>query len=196
MSGEFKGEDSHFTLKGLLASFVGADPEQGMEVIVVGGESYVRGPVPLLGATEDKWYILEGEQGSVAEPPVQTDDLFSSFAGSDADLSQLESQGTEELDGQQCTVYGADREATIELIQSSDPESLPFGAPEDVEDAQIKIWICEDGLLHQLQFSMEGTDQDTQQEMAFDVLLHITEFNGDVTITAPEDAEPLQGFGS
>src|SRR5215207_2113060 len=35
------GKDAQFTMKGLLSSFMGADPKIGVEFITVGGKSYV-----------------------------------------------------------------------------------------------------------------------------------------------------------
>jgi hypothetical protein len=50
------GKDAQFTMKGLFNSFMGADQNIGVEFITVGGKNYVHGPLPTVGAKENKWY--------------------------------------------------------------------------------------------------------------------------------------------
>ena len=69
LAAEINGKDAHFTLKGLFSSFMGADTDKGVELIVVAGKTYMHGPLPMMGANEDKWYVTTDTQttGSLAQ---------------------------------------------------------------------------------------------------------------------------------
>lgn len=193
LSGEFDGQDSHFTMKGFFAAFLGVDPEKGLEVISLDGKSYIHGPIPLMGATEDKWYIAEGSQSSLSEPPIKPGDLFEGFDKEATNLSALKSDGQEQIDGQSCDVYSGDKEATLALMKGTEgnlPTSDMLG---EVEDASTKIAICEDGHVHQMQFAISGTAKDKpDQKASFTMDLHLFDFDSDITITAPENPATLE----
>jgi hypothetical protein len=61
VDGSFAGAEYEYTLSGFLSAFLGAS-EGGLQIIRAGGETYVRGPLPMLAAPEDAWYRLPPAQ--------------------------------------------------------------------------------------------------------------------------------------
>lgn len=195
ITGAFDGNNSDLLLGGFLASFLGV--EDGLAVITVDDVSYLRGPVPLLGATEDRWYELPADQSGVAEPPLAADDLLGSFAGESFDESGFTQTGSEELDGLQCEVYAGDREATLAALEGLGEETLPGGEEENLEVAEVRFWVCEDGYVHQIQADLSGTNPEApDQQVELALLMRLFDINGDISIEAPADAVPLEMPGS
>lgn len=191
LSGKFDGQNSHFTMKGFFAAFLGVEPDQGLEVISFDGQSYIRGPVPMLGATEDKWYIADESQSSIAEPPLNTGDMLEGL--DEANLAGLVSDGQEQLDGQQCDVFSGGKEVTLKLLEGAGSSTTTTDMFEEVEDASTKIVICEDGYLHQMGFAVNGTAKDQpDQQASLAMTMRLFDFDGDFTISAPEGAAKLE----
>lgn len=192
MSGEFDNNNSRFVLKGFLATFLGADQAKGIEFISFDGQSYVRGPIQLLGATEDKWYVVPQEQSSVTRPPLEANQVFDALSGSEGDFSGFTPSGTEQLDGSTCTVYTADKEATTKAIEGLGATQLGAGEA-NIEAAEMKFWACEDGYIRQIQATFSGSEKsEPDQKVNLAMLMRISDINGNFTVTAPQDAVPLQ----
>ncbi len=197
ISGKFDGADSQFTLKGLIASFLGADADAGIEIIAADGQNYIRGPLPLLGATEEKWYILDENSSSIAQPPVGSGQILEGLTGENADFSGLTKTGSETIDGVSCDIYTGDKEATLKALGSLGSDTLPTPSNEDdIQAAEVQFWACQDGYFRQMRLTMEGSETDattgTAQPFTIGVLLRLFDFNGDITVTAPSDAAPLE----
>lgn len=194
MKGEVNGKDAHFVLQGLLTSFLGIEPDKQFEVISAGGNAYLKGPLPLLGATEDKWYIAPPEAASVAQPPLTPGSFLDSFGETGIDPTEFKSAGTESLDGQTCEVFSGDKQAVVNAFSKlggatgATPEDL-----ESIDNAEFKFWVCPDGYLHQVKLLIEGHDPaNAEVAGAFQVLMKITDFDSDIQIKAPADAIELE----
>ncbi len=191
LNGKFDGKNSHFTMKGFFAAFLGVEPDKGLEVISIDGQSYIHGPVPMLGATEDQWYIADASQSSLAEPPINTGDMLDGL--DEANVAALKSDGQEQLDGQQCNVFSGDKAATLKLLEGTGSSTTTTDMFEEVEDANTKIVICEDGYLHQMGFAVSGSAKEQpDQKASFAMTMHMFDFDGDITIEAPEGAVKLE----
>ncbi|MBI4670467.1 MAG: hypothetical protein HY741_02195 [Chloroflexi bacterium] len=192
--GALKNQDSHLVLKGLLSAMFGADPGKGIEFMSVGGKTYIRGPMPMFGVADDKWYVAEGS-GSFSAGVVEPDQVMSGLEDS-LNLPGITKSGVEPLDGMSCDVYRADREATIAALQDLDQAQSQLPTTMDLaalEVAETKIWICADGYFHQLQMTVKGKSKDAPtQTVGMQVLVHMYDLNGNVTITPPPDAKPLE----
>ncbi|MEN9933535.1 MAG: hypothetical protein RLZZ387_114 [Chloroflexota bacterium] len=192
VEGDVAGEDSRLRLSGLFSAFMGADPTTGLEMISVGGTSYVRGPAPLLGAAEAAWYELPAD-GSSPVSSIEPGQIVGGLTGSDMDLSGFTAAGEEELDGQRCQVYAGDREATMRAFETVGEQGLP--GPQgfsEVERAELKFWVCEDGYFHQLVLDMEGLPEGQTEPVAYTIELRMYDFDADIRVEAPADAQPLQ----
>jgi hypothetical protein len=194
LAGDVAGEDSRLTLKGLFSAFLGANPDQGLELITVDGASYVRGPAPLLGATEAQWYELPAD-GSSPASAVRSDQIVGGLVGADLDLSGFEAAGEETLDGQRCQVYVGDKEATTRAFEAVGDQGLPGPQSfEEVTRAELKFWICEDGYFHQLALDTEGVPEGQTEPVGYTLTMRLFDFDADITVEAPADAEQLESI--
>lgn len=191
MRGEVEGENSRLTLSGLLAAFLGADPEKGTEFVTVDGKTYLRGPVALLGATDDGWYELPADQESPTSS-FSSGQITDSFSGADVDLSGFTIGGVEELDGLQCTVFVGDKETTVALFERIGEEGVTSPIPiAEVDTAETRFYICEDGRFHKMTIDMSGTPEGQTEAVSFGLLLRLYDFDADISVSAPENAQPL-----
>lgn len=193
MQGQVDGNNAHFVLQGLLTSFLGIEPDQKFEVISAGGNAYLKGPVPLLGALEEKWYLAPPEAASVAQPPLTPGSFLDSFSEAGINPADFKSAGAESLDGQSCEVFAGDREAVVNAFgKLGGATGASQKDLESIDNAEFKFWVCPDGYLHQVKMLIEGHDKDKpDQKGSFEILMKITDFDGSVTITEPQDALPL-----
>ncbi len=195
INGEVKDQDSHFKMQGFIAAFLGADPTKGLEVTTVGSKAYIHGPVPMLGATEDKWYEMPASQASAVKPPLTSQSFLDSLTQSGMNPNDFKKTGTETLDNQSCDVYTGDKDAVMKAFQDVGKAAGGTGDSNQVIDtADFKFWICSDGFMHQVRLSVEGHDKTKpDQKGSFLMLLHLSDLNGsDIQIQAPANAEPLK----
>ena len=78
MTGEVNNKDVHITMKGMVALLFTGDVNAAFEMMSVGGKEYVKGPMPLLGAKENKWYILSNA-GATSSVSASPDDFYGAF---------------------------------------------------------------------------------------------------------------------
>ncbi len=195
VEGAFNGSDSDLVLGGFLSSLLGV--EDGLSVMNVGDVSYLRGPVPLLGAAEDRWYELPADQSGIADPPLAANNLLGSPGDESFDESGFTLTGSEELDDLQCDVYTGDRDATLAALENLGEETLPGGEEENLEVAELRLWVCEDGYVHQMQAELSGVNPEApDQQVELMVLMRFFDINADISIEAPADAVPLEVPGS
>lgn len=193
MKGEINGKDAHLTLQGELTSLLGIDPSKPFEVISYQGAAYVKGPVPLLGATEEKWYLAPPEAASVAQPPLTPGALLASFGDAGINPADFKEAGTETLDGASCTIYSGDKSAVINAFSKLGGAAGATQADLDsIDNAQFNFWVCPDGYLHQIRMLIEGHDKTKpDQKGTFEIVMKASDFNSDIKITPPTDASPL-----
>lgn len=194
LTGEAKGQDSHFKMTGFIAAFLGTEPDKGIEIISVGDKSYVHGPVQLLGANEDKWYEMPSDSASTVKPPLTSQTFLESFGGNGLNPSDLKKTGTETLDSQTCDVWTADESALEKAFKEIGQQT---GGQEDnqvVDAGQFKFWVCRDGYLHQVLLSVDGHNKDKPDEKgSFIVSMHMYDINSpSIQIEAPTGAVPLE----
>ena len=194
MLGEVNGKDAHFVIQGLLTAFLGLDPTRPLEVISVNDVAYVKGPIPLIGATEEKWYKTPPEAAQIAEPPLSPSQFLNSFGESGINPADFKLSGSETLDGVQCEVYAGDKAAVVNAFTRLGGAT---GATQEdldsIDNAEFKFWVCSDGYLHQIRMMIEGHDKNApDQKGSFEILMKLSDFNGDVKITAPADAAELK----
>ncbi len=196
MSGEMSGSSSHVTMKGFLGLLFTGDVNKGMEMITVGGKNYVHGPMPLLGAKDNRWYILPAQQSSPVQSALEPGDLLSSFGGRDMDLSKFSQVATETFDNRRCDVYAADPATARAMFGSlSAKTQLNQGElallDKSLADSEFKLWICDDGYFHQMRMGFTAQDPSKpSQSFGVKLLLHIYDLNSTIKIAAPTGAIP------
>lgn len=193
VKGEVAGDNSRTEVSGFFAALLSGDPGKGTEFLTVDGKSYIRGPAPLFGAPDDAWYELPPDQESPAEA-LDPDQITGPLRGSDVDLSRFTPGGFESLDGQRCAVFVGDKETTINLLNGVNQQgTLPF-ALQDIDQAETRLSICEDGRLHKMTIDVTGTAEAAEGgtvPTSISMLLRLFDFNSDIRIVAPTDARPL-----
>lgn len=194
MQGEVNGKDAHYVLQGELIAFLGIDATKSFEVISSDGDAYVKGPVPLLGATEDKWYKAPPNAAQIAQPPLTPGSFLESFGETGISPADFKSAGNESLDGQSCEVFAGDKTAVINAFSKLGGAT---GATQEdldsIDNAVFEFWVCNDGYLHQVQMVIEGHDKNKpDQKGSFQILMKIMDFGSSVTIVPPADSLPLQ----
>lgn len=193
MKGEVAGKDSRLEIGGFFAVLVSGDPEKSVQFLTVDGKSYIRGPAPLFGAPDDAWYELPADQAS-SGVTVSPDDITGSLQQSgNFDATGFTPGGFETLDGQRCAVFIGDKETTIRLLSGVNEQgTLPSTLkPEEVEQAETRLFICEDGRLHKMTIDMTGTPAGETEPTSFSMLLRLYDFNSAIQIVAPANAQPL-----
>ncbi len=197
LSGEVNGRDTHSTVKGMMAVIFTGDPAKSIELAQVGGKTYVHGPLPLLGAKEDRWYALQPDQTSGLKSALGSDDVLTGFGGVGIDYSRLAPAGTETLDNRKCDVYSADKataqSAFLEInpdTQLKDDTYAPLQG--NTANAELKIWICDDGYFHQLRLALDAQDPaKSGQVTGVKLLVRTYDFGGKVQVSAPAGAVAL-----
>ena len=194
LTGEFRGTEAHYTMKGLLRQLLGIDASKGLEAIIAGDKYYMHGPVNMLGATEDKWYVIESSQSQAIQPPIQASDVLSTVAGSDIDLSAFTQSGSETIDGKTCVVFSGDKDATMKAFTALDTGVVAAsGGIGQVKNAELSFAMCDDGYPHRMSMMVEASSKDAPDKtFAVAVDMHMYDFNADISITAPSDATPLE----
>ncbi|MGE5138711.1 MAG: hypothetical protein ACM3JD_04555 [Rudaea sp.] len=194
IKGEVNGKDSHILMQGMMATFVGVDANKGLELTIAGDKAYVHGPVPMLGATEDKWYEMPASEAANLAPGVEPGALFDQFTQTGLNPNDFAKSGTENLDNQSCDVYLGDKNATLKTFQdlNKGPASNGQLPNFEIDNADFRFWVCGDGYLNQVRLSIEGHQKDNANvKGTFLVLMHIFDLNGKITITPPANASPL-----
>jgi len=158
IAGTINGKDSQIAFKGILAVLFTGDPTKSIEFLTLGNQTYIRGPAPMLGAPENKWYVSTGQSTfstNINEgiPELPSDPTI--------DWSGFKKTTTETLDGKRCDVYSGDKTATTKLFQSvNTQETTSKQSLGDVDSAETKFWICDDGYLHQWTMNIDGRSKD------------------------------------
>lgn len=192
MKGEVNGKDAHFTLQGALTSFLGIDPNKSFEVISYKGAAYLKGPVPLLGASEEVWYLAPPEAASVAQPPLTPGTFLQSFGDSGINPADFKETGKETLDGASCTVFAGDKTAVVNAFSKLAGAAATQDDLNSIDNAQFNFWVCPDGYLHQIKMLIEGHDKNKPDSKGtFEIIMKASDFNTDLKITPPADAKPL-----
>jgi Bacterial SH3 domain len=196
LAGKRRGKDMHITLKGALMTFFGLDPAARLELIEAGGKSYVHGPAPMFGATEHKWYVIDGPPSSesfMKSLQSGVNQTFDYNSLKTIDLSFFTILGKQALHGQQCEVYGStDKNAIVKALKSA-ATTAPASDLDQIDTAEIKFWVCDDGYFHQAWVSIDGTTPDRPNEkVGLRIRLSLFDYNGSFTITAPSNPARLE----
>ena len=193
LKGEQKASDVHYALGGFVGSFIalatGFDPNSSnVELTTVEGKQYARGSLP--GATEAKWYLIPDAQA--ASTTFDPKRLLSPVVSAKFQKSDFTKTGAENLDNHACDVYTSSHDAFTSVFSAMGgsllltPDNLDLGP---VESSEFKLWVCDDGNLHQVRYAYGGhskTHPDQKGEVTFGA--HISDYDGAIAIQPPTDA--------
>ncbi len=185
LKGAVNGDDAHYNYQ--------LGNEQ-IEFIAARGQFFAKGARSLGLPTTTKWYILTPDLADAARPPFSPEDVLTSF------LAQVPKEtfqpfAREALDALTCQVWRyipkTLGETGISNALGSDQENSAFGA---LDQAEIKLWLCDDGALHQLSVEIAAHNPRRATEKgSANLLLHIWDFqNASIGIDPPANAEKFQ----
>jgi hypothetical protein len=185
LKGEVVGSDEHssYQLGGEQIEFTG-----------VRGQFYVKGARSLNLPTTTKWYSVTPDIADAARPPFSPADILDDFVNQ-AGNANYQSVARESLDGQNCQVWRAvpksANETGIGNLLGAGQDTSAFGA---LDQAEVKVWICDDGILHQLSIDLAGHNaKNANQKGAAQLQMRLQDIqNTAIKITAPAGAEPFQ----
>ncbi len=186
LKGEVNGDDEHdnYTLAGEQIEFTQSR-----------GQYFVKGARSLGLPSATKWYSLSADTADAARPPFSPEDILTSFIAQASKVT-FQPSTRETLDSVSCQVYRYIpknlTETGIANLIGSDQEASFFGA---LDASEIKLWVCEDGLAHQITVDVNAhnprraTDKGTAQ-----LKLHMWDFASTaIKIDPPPNAEKFQG---
>ncbi len=182
------------TMKGLLGLTAGADPNKGMEFLVVGDKQYLRGPAPLMGVPDDQWYVSKTDTNvSCSTTPKKTDPA-GPFGDKNPDWNRFTKTGQETIDGQACDVYSADSNGALQLLKALGFDDIKnMDGLKQLDTADAKLWVCADGYLHQLQLNAsKRPPAGLPGTLGLQVFMHVSDYDKPVILTPPAHALPLQ----
>ncbi len=185
LQGEVNNDDSRYTHK--LGS-------ESIEMLTVGGQPYVKGARALGVPNLTKWYAVTPDLADAARFPFNAQDTLSEFAAQ-ASNRNFSAGAREPLDGLSCQVWSyrpaSLADAGIGKTLALDAPNSAFGV---LEQAEMKLWPCADGALHQLSAEIAGHKSSTASEKGnLRLLIQIWDYDSAaIKITAPANAEPFQ----
>ena len=173
---------------GMLNEIMGGTKIEMMEV---GGKSYMKGAGFLGLMDPTKWYLMS--DSSQSSPPFEPDDMFNMASpGSATGENAARKIGTETLEGQSCDVWAWNFTNSSQLLGFlSDVNSKVDMTVTD--KAETKSWLCRDGYVHRVAMEILGHAKDNVNEKgAMKLESRMWDFeNPALTIKAPEGALPF-----
>lgn len=162
------------------------------DVIVLGNQVFIKGLVGVPGVDPEQWYELpEASQTGVRRLPTARG-LIASFDPGEVGKAEFQQSGSEELDGEKCTVWTAQNaDFARQLIGVSEESDLRKQLGE-IESSEFKIWTCADGFIHQMSGIVNGHAADNPDNAATVTLkFRMSDFDSAVDIEAPTDVKPF-----
>lgn len=185
LKGEVSGNDVHYDYQ---------FGNEQIEFIAARGQFFAKGARSLGLPTATRWYTLTPDLADAARPPFGPEEVLTSF------LAQVPKEtfqpfAREALDALACQVWRyipkTLAETGISNTLGSDLENSAFGA---LDQAEIKLWLCDDGALHQLSVEIASHNPRRATEKgSAKLLLHVWDFqNASIKIEPPGNAEKFQ----
>lgn len=188
--GEVRVPDVHYTYS--------TGTEQ-RELITVGNDFYLRNNKSqgvewfLLPETEHHTYNIQAPRPTITE--------LAGFYGTPGEaqtaiLNSYRKTATVALDGQSCEVYAMDKRAAASNFLNLWTQKEHLFPPADesaaiFEQAEIKVWLCRDGYLHQLQMTLNPAAEYSGLFKPLKISAHIYDLNVDIQIVAPTNVQPF-----
>ena len=184
LKGEVNGDDEHYNYS------LGGEQ---IEFIQARTQFFAKGARSFGFPSATKWYSLPADVADAARPPFSAEDLLTSFIAL-APKENFQPATRESLDGIACQVYryvpkNLGEAGIANLLGES--EAAAFAA---LDPSEIKLWICDDGLLHQLSVDANGHNpRRVTDKGAAKLQLRLWDFqNTGIKIDPPPNAEKFQ----
>lgn len=184
--GEVNGKNSRMSMGGLIFSLFTGDPDKAMEMITIGEDVYVKGPAPLFGAPDSKWYTMTG--GSSSAPSNPAAGIFGKD-GTEVKDSDFAKTGSESVDGKKCDIYTGNKEA---LQKAYDGMGAGGESNTKIEPGEYKLWICDDGYAHKLLMTLKTDFTGSGAMMDLNITARMYDFGANIKVERPANPLPSQ----
>ncbi|HQV70679.1 MAG TPA: hypothetical protein PLJ62_06845 [Thermoflexales bacterium] len=182
--GEVNGKNSHMQMGGVIFALFTGDPEKPMEMLTIGDDTYVKGPAPLFGAPDSKWYTMTGGSSSVVSNPAAG--IFGEKGDNQVKDSDFTKSGSETVDGKKCDIYLGNKDA---LQKAYDGLGTSGEDAAKIEAGEYKIWICDDGYLHKLSMTLKTDFTGNGIMMDMLIVAHMYDFGANIKIERPANPQ-------
>jgi Bacterial SH3 domain len=179
----------------------GFDAQQGTEGVLINGEAYARGPLPLSGTAESRWYRFAGApSGAVAPYTLIAGTLQEMLTG--ISLNTLRSGSAQVIDRRSCSGYRGDQTQVGPLVErllgTVGGVTLPVVAgttsPLVIDRATYVVYVCNDSIIRGFDLIASGSIKErTTRRYSLRMTIRITDVNNSrLAITVPTDAISLK----
>lgn len=175
--GEVRVPDMRYTYTGAFA--------KDAQVILAQGQVYVQDST----ISDSKEWVLVPES---KQYPYASGTPRGSIAEMVGDVSYYQKGERASLDGMECDVYVQDKRAVASTVFGFLGNQTPPSeqAADFFEQAEVKLWICADGYIHQGQLKFQLKSQDAgPPPFPSTLLAHIYDLNADIQIVAPTNVK-------
>lgn len=162
------------------------------QVIVIGADAYVKGITGIPGVDPTKWYQLpEGAQTGVRRLPSALG-LIASFSPDDVAKAQFQSNGSETLEDQTCTVWSAQNPQFAQtLIGLAEGSELRKQIGE-IDKTELKLLTCADGYIHQIFGQVSGRSaKNAADTVTLTLRFEMSNFDEALKIEPPAEVSPF-----
>lgn len=188
--GEESGENHHLA----ITSVMNATGETAtFEYITLAGVTYIKGLRGLPGVDPEKWYIFPKELGNVTRDAPGVKSLLADLEGAELERGNFQSEGTETLSGQACTIWSAKNPKLAQSFIGIANSQNGTSQMQSLDKGEFRIWTCPDGYIHRIAGSISGHDPANPGTQAtMQLMFHIFDHDAAITISAPEGAQEFQ----
>jgi hypothetical protein len=185
LKGEIAKADSHYAYQ------LGAEQ---VELTTLNGQFFVKGARTLGLPSATKWYIVTPDLADAARAPFTPEDILDDFIAQ-AGNAKYQTAARESLDGQNCQIWQSApktfAETGISALLGGGLDTSPFGV---LDQAEVKLWLCDDGLAHQLSVTVDAHNTRRANEKGnAQLILRLQDFgNAAIKIVAPTGAEQFK----
>jgi len=184
LKGDVAGDNARYSYQ------VGSEQ---IELVAARGQFYVKGARSIGLPNVTKWYIVTPDLADAARPPFSPEEVLSGFIEQAGNVN-YQPLARESLDGQNCQVWRnvpkTLAETGIGYALGSDQTTTAFSA---LDQAEVKLWVCDDGALHQIGIDIAAHNpKQTTQKGTAKLLVHIWDMGAAIAVDAPASAEPFR----
>jgi hypothetical protein len=157
---------------------------QPVEMILVDGQTYVRGANFFGESKPEQWYWLT--RSAIGKPAFDVNDLLNILSVNPTRARALRATTPEPLDGQICPAWTWDAreqaQTLITLVSTSEDKEY-FGVIEQVE---ARITVCPDGFAHELAWQLRARHtQKAESKSRVNVTMRLTDFDAKELVVKP-----------
>jgi hypothetical protein len=166
---------------------------ESIELIEVNGQHYVKGARSLGVPSASKWYSITPDLADAVRFPFSPQEILAAVAGTGLKQNFLAS-ARESLDAMNCSVWSYAPKSLADLgVASALGLDASVSAFESVDQSEIKLWVCDDGAVHQLSIEIAAHKTSNAAEKgSLKLQIHAWDFGSAIKIAAPAGAEPFQ----